>query len=125
MLSLLIPTGTAQQGRAAAQVQNEQREKANLLKIREQNLRERERVLIERELVMLQPVPSKRKHKKGKRYVSQISQKILHNISYIYLLEQTTADIAAHGLPAHDYGCTRQGGTAGITFLLRIAHRGT
>lgn len=48
-------------------MQNEQREKANLLKIREQNLRERERVLIERELVMLQPVPSKRKHKKGKK----------------------------------------------------------
>ncbi|XP_032582521.1 mitogen-activated protein kinase kinase kinase isoform X2 [Drosophila sechellia] len=48
-------------------VQNEQREKANLLKIREQNLREREMVLIERELVMMQPVPSKRKHKKGKK----------------------------------------------------------
>ncbi|XP_039498775.1 mitogen-activated protein kinase kinase kinase isoform X2 [Drosophila santomea] len=48
-------------------VQNEQREKANLLKIREQKLREREMVLIERELVMMQPVPSKRKHKKGKK----------------------------------------------------------
>lgn len=75
---------------------------------------------------MLQPVPSKRKHKKGKKVCeSNYQKKILHNISYIHLLEQTTADIAAHGLPAHDYGRTRQGGTAGITFLLRIAHRGT
>lgn len=48
-------------------VQNEQREKATLLKIQEQHLREREMVLIERELVMMQPVPSKRKPKKGKK----------------------------------------------------------
>ncbi|XP_032308915.1 mitogen-activated protein kinase kinase kinase isoform X2 [Drosophila ananassae] len=49
-------------------VQNEQREKATLLKIQEQNLREREMELIERELVMMQPVPSKRKPKKGKKH---------------------------------------------------------
>ncbi|KAH8420560.1 hypothetical protein KR009_011459 [Drosophila setifemur] len=48
-------------------VQNEQREKANLLKIQEENLREREMELIERELVMMQPVPSKRKPKKGNK----------------------------------------------------------
>lgn len=48
-------------------MQNEQREKATLLKIQEQNLREREMELIERELVMMQPVPSKRKPKKGKK----------------------------------------------------------
>ncbi|KAH8345149.1 hypothetical protein KR059_006935 [Drosophila kikkawai] len=49
-------------------VQNEQREKATLLKIQEQHLREREMVLIERELVMMQPVPTKRRPKKGKKY---------------------------------------------------------
>ncbi|XP_017099375.2 mitogen-activated protein kinase kinase kinase isoform X1 [Drosophila bipectinata] len=49
-------------------VQNEQREKATLLKIQEQNLREREMELIERELVMMQPVPSKRKPKKVKKH---------------------------------------------------------
>ncbi|KAH8289780.1 hypothetical protein KR054_010785 [Drosophila jambulina] len=49
-------------------VQNEQREKATLLKIQEQHLREREMVLIERELVMMQPVPTKRRPIKGKKY---------------------------------------------------------
>ncbi|KAH8245316.1 hypothetical protein KR032_008549 [Drosophila birchii] len=49
-------------------VQNEQREKATFLKIQEQHLREREMVLIERELVMMQPVPTKRRPKKGKKY---------------------------------------------------------
>ncbi|XP_068159904.1 mitogen-activated protein kinase kinase kinase 11 isoform X3 [Drosophila tropicalis] len=54
-------------------VQNEQREKANHLKILEDALRKREIELMGRELVMMQPVPSKRKPKKGKKKPLQIS----------------------------------------------------
>jgi len=69
-------------------VQNEQREKATLLKIQEQILREREMVLIERELVMMQPVPSKRKPKKGKKVSHSLISEIFKMFTHYYITLQ-------------------------------------